>query len=267
VLLKLAKHLARGARLELDVTPKPGLVDRHDSGAHRDLTYASMRASVALLPQYYDDLIARLRAGEPLSACIDAGRRAEKRMLAKIGSNAHRGYIFLSGLTLIATHRVAGNIRALPRGIAEAACEFFRNAPPEPSHGASARRRFSVRGIRGEAEAGLPCIFAAAWPHYAASLRRDRDEARAAFCALASLMQCVEDTTALHRCGVGGLLRLRRDGRALELLLNRGSDPRPFLRARNAAYRQAGLTMGGIGDCLALTLALHDCFARDRRCR
>ena len=78
---------------------------------------------------------------------------------------------------------------------------------------------------------------------------------RAAFRALAVLMQRVEDTTAVARCGPG-LARLRRDGAALETLLDRGEDPTPVLSTWNEEYRTMRLTMGGVADCLALVLAL-----------
>jgi triphosphoribosyl-dephospho-CoA synthase len=219
-----------------------------------------MRASVALLPTYYADLLARLPSERPLGSCVEAGRLAEARMLARVRANAHRGYIFLSGLALVGFHRAQGRLGRLPGAMAEAAREFFRAAPPEPSHGRRACRRFPVGGIRAETEAGLPSVFETAWPRYAGSLRRDADWARAAFAAMAALMQRVEDTTALHRCGLDGLERLRRDGRDLETLLERGGDPRPFLEKRNEAYRRLNLTMGGVADCLALTMALHACF-------
>ncbi len=258
---KFAEHLARAAQRELDLTPKPGLVDRHDNGSHPDLDYDKMRASVALLPEYYGDLLERLAAGEPLGSCIEAGKLAESRMQAKIRSNAHRGYIFLSGLALVGAHRAKANVNELPEAIAAAAREFFASVPREASHGMNACGRFRVGGIRGETEAGLPSVFAAALPRYAASIARDGDRKRAEFAALASLMQRIEDTTALHRCGLPGLLRLRSDGRALEMLLEKGRNPRAFLEERNEVYQQLGLTMGGVADCLAVTIALHRCFS------
>jgi triphosphoribosyl-dephospho-CoA synthase len=262
MLHRLAGSLVQGARRELDLTPKPGLVDRHDSGSHPDLSYARMRTSVELLPEYYGDLLERLRSGLSLTSRIEAGRLAEARMLARMGSNAHRGYIFLSGLALVGAHRAQGDLGRLRAAMAEAAREFFRAAAPEASHGRRACQRFPVGGIRAEAEAGLPAVFEAGWPRYAGSLRRDGDRARAGFSAMAALMQRLEDTTALHRCGLEGLECLRRDGRDLQALLERGDDPRPFLQERNEAYRRLGLTMGGVADCLALTLALHVCFGR-----
>jgi len=68
----------------------------------------------------------------------------------------------------------------------------------------------------------------------------------------------------LHRCGPEGLDRVREDGQALQVLLDRGSDPRAFLQRSNEAYRKIGLTMGGVADCLALTFALHACFGGPR---
>ena len=38
----LADALSIGLRVELDLTPKPGLVDRWDSGSHDDLDYRLM---------------------------------------------------------------------------------------------------------------------------------------------------------------------------------------------------------------------------------
>jgi len=144
--------------------------------------------------------------------------------------------------------------------MADVAREFFRAAPMENSHGRRACRDFAVGGIRREAEAGLPSVFEVAWPRYASSVQRHGDRVRAEYQAMAALMQSLEDTTALYRCGLDGLERVRQDGRELEALLERGSDPRAFLRHSNEVYRRLGLTMGGVADCLALTFALDECF-------
>ena len=75
---------------------------------------------------------------------------------------------------------------------------------------------------------------------------------------MAVLMQSVEDTTAVHRCGPEGLDRLRADGRRLEGLIEPGEDYLPWLADLNDEYRRLGLTMGGVADCLALCFALHE---------
>ena len=61
---------------------------------------------------------------------------------------------------------------------------------------------------------------------------------------MARLMQTVEDTTALRRCGPAGLAQLRRDGVRLEELVVAERDPIPFLITANDDYRRQRLTMG-----------------------
>jgi triphosphoribosyl-dephospho-CoA synthase len=271
----LAAALAEGAQEELDLTPKPGLVDRHDNGSHPDLSYDAMARSVRLLPLYFDELAA-LRgaagagAGEPagLAACVAAGRRAEERMRRAAGSNAHRGLIFLGGLVVLAACDACrdgepGDEGTLRRRVADLAREFCGRAAPDAADtpGARARSAHGVRGILGEACAGLPAVFEAALPAHRAMLARGGDRRLAALRAMAALMLVVDDTTALHRAGRAGLARLRTDGGRLAALLDAGEDPGAQLARWNADYRRAGLTMGGVADCLALALA----FARSTR--
>ena len=47
---------------ELDLTPKPGLVDQHDSGAHHDMDYEMMNKSIRALRPYFVEL-ANLEVG------------------------------------------------------------------------------------------------------------------------------------------------------------------------------------------------------------
>ena len=46
---RLADGLARGAALELYLTPKPGLVDLADCGSHPDLSLAVMERSIRIV--------------------------------------------------------------------------------------------------------------------------------------------------------------------------------------------------------------------------
>lgn len=350
----LADALVRGARAELDLTPKPGLVDRQDSGSHPDLDHARMGRSIDLLPRYYEELITlRTGAGFPTSqargaglppgstgtpregstgiprtgsvvtpkgasslpACVDCGRRAEARMIEAIGANAHRGYIFLSGLVLLAvcdlacedppdagasfqggaglTQSVAPGraflpetastdavlpITAVPQeaalraAIVSLARQFFvdlRSAGGDRP-GSRVRDAHGLGGVRTEALRGLPSVIDVGLPAYRAvrsstALGTMTEgspgtngltlQDRAAFRALAALMQVVEDTTAVQRCGLEGLNRIRRDGALLRSVIENERDPRPALAAWNEEYRKMRLTMGGVADCLALVIA------------
>jgi triphosphoribosyl-dephospho-CoA synthase len=247
--------LAHGAMGELELTPKPGLVDAHDRGSHPDLSFEAMRTSAGLLPLFYAELLG-LRG--PLEGFVRAGVAAERRMTQAIQSNAHKGYIFLSGLALMAACRCDGRVPGLRREIAAVAREFFARFDPGPSHGAELRARLGLGGIQAEASLGLPAVFEHGWPHYREALAAGWGPQQAGCYLMAVLMQRVEDTTAIRRCGLDGLARLRQDGAALQRLLEQGLAPEPWLAERNGEYCRIGLTMGGVADCIALTFALQE---------
>jgi len=255
---QLSERLVRGARRELDLTPKPGLVDRQDAGAHPDLSYAKMQTSIALLPDYFQALLGAVRGHAGLEQLVQVGREAESRMVAAIQSNAHKGYLFLSGLLLLGATQGDGSEASLRTCIAGTAARFFAHHEARNTHGAQLRTRLAVGGIRAEAEAGLPSVFEVGLPHYRESLALGWDSERAGFHLMALLMQRVEDTTTLQRGGPEGLARLKGDGATLQRQLERGRDARPFLTDLNADYRLRNLTLGGVADCMALCFALAE---------
>ncbi len=124
-----------------------------------------------------------------------------------------------------------------------------------PSHGDLARTDHGVGGILREALGGLPSVFERGLP---ALSSRAGETSR--HLLMAVLMQSVEDTTAVHRCGPEGLARLRADGLMLQRRIEGGQDYLAWLAAVNDTYRGLGLTMGGVADCMAICFALDDWF-------
>jgi triphosphoribosyl-dephospho-CoA synthase len=213
-----------------------------------------MERSIGLVGAYLRTLGGSLVRDEPLHAQIAIAQRAERVMLAELGTNTHKGAIFLSGVLLIASRRVGSDDEpALRAAVSSVASEIAALTARRATHGEVARRRYRVSGILGEVEAGLPSVFDVGVPAFRAAVRRGGDDAAASFAMLARLMQTVEDTTALHRCGPMGLARLRADGARLERLVSAGTHV-PFLLARNALYRRLNLTMGGVADLLGVGL-------------
>lgn len=251
---ELARALLRGMACELYLTPKPGLVDLCDNGSHDDLSLPKMVASIDLLDLYFRELLAALAREAPLPELIAVGRRAEERMFATLGTNTHKGAIFLGGLLLVARARSdGGDPPRLSPAVAAVAREVLALSSPGGSNGHAARQAYRVGGVLGEALAGLPALFEVAIPAYLGALAGGAAAQTAAFLMMSRLMQTIDDTTALHRCGMEGLERLRRDGRTLEQLLARGDDPVPLLCALNVEYRAMNLTMGGVADLLGLS--------------
>ena len=249
---RLATSLIQGLRAELFLTPKPGLVDLLDSGSHPDLSLAKMTASIDLIAGYFADLLAALAAGATLAELVFVGRRAEERMLAALRTNTHKGAIFLGGLLLVARFRATAAEQPLHPIVAAVAREVLAFSPPATTNGQAAREAYRTGGIVAEARGGLPCLFGVALPAYRKALRSGGSAHHAAFFMLSRLMQTVEDTTTLHRCGRAGLAQLQRDGRLLEAMLIEGFDPVPLLTKLNLEYRAMNLTMGGVADLLGM---------------
>ena len=99
-------HLATQAlQAELDTTPKPGLVDKDNNGAHRDMDYALMQLSINTLhPSFVRLAFLGFADTLPSHTVIrDAGIEAEKAMLeATNGVNTHKGALFSMGLAVVA---------------------------------------------------------------------------------------------------------------------------------------------------------------------
>lgn len=255
---QLAINLVFGAMCELNLTPKPGLVDRSNNGSHADLSYAKMLNSIKLLPIFFNEILSCHKQQQLMQNFVQIGIAAEKRMLQEIGTNAHKGFIFLSGILLMAACRCNTDIESLRLTIAHIAKDFFANFSVSNSYNnAVIRNYYKLGGIRLEIEEGLPAVFEYGWPKYREAIKAGWKQLHADFYLMAILMQHLEDTTAVRRCGLDGLARLRCDGKNLQLLLESGKDPNQMLSTLNQEYCKLGLTMGGVADCMALTFALQ----------
>jgi len=251
---KLATDLVRGAFMELYLTPKPGLVDMCDSGAHPDLSVSRMEESLKIVALYLMDLSRAVSTGEDIAAQVELGVAAERAVQRAIGSSCHKGYIFLGGLVLCASAgEPKGDETALRAAIASLAASFFEMG--EPGSTTRVRNRFQGGGIRDEALAGLPSLFEQALPVFRREISNGGNRGSAVFAMLGRLMQTVEDSTTLRSGGRSGLKTVREDGRYLERLVAERDDFISFLAERNSHYQREKLTMGGVAGLLALALA------------
>ena len=91
----------RALRMELDTTPKPGLVDKLDNGAHKDMDYALMSKSISALRPYLTRLAVESAKDMDPAKIKGIGIEAEKAMLKATGGvNTHKGALFCIGLSV-----------------------------------------------------------------------------------------------------------------------------------------------------------------------
>ncbi|SDI58196.1 triphosphoribosyl-dephospho-CoA synthase [Propionivibrio dicarboxylicus] len=254
---RLAAGLVEGARRELMLTPKPGLVDCRNTGSHPDLSLALMEESIDIVADFVAATVASLIRGEPFECQKDLGIVAEQRLYAELGTNTHKGFIFLAGMLLIARwHTDADDETQLRETLSQLSIRFFRTAPVVASNGQRVREAYQAQGIIGETAAGMPALFDVALPAFRAAMRRHGDVERASFAMMARLMQCVEDTTTLHRVGPLGLHRLKKDGQRLERLIADGGDYLSCLEALDHDYIRMNMTMGGVADMIGMSFGV-----------
>lgn len=99
-------HLAtRALHAELDTTPKPGLVDKDNSGAHRDMDHALMSRSIRAIHPYFVRLaLLGFAADMPNhDDIVKTGIEAERAMFESTnGVNTYKGALFSMGLAVVA---------------------------------------------------------------------------------------------------------------------------------------------------------------------
>lgn len=263
-----ARCIARAMLEEVSATPKPGLVDRANTGSHKDMDFDLFVASIRALEPYFAEfftlgwamwnesdavLFAALRA---------AGIRAEKAMFAATGGvNTHKGMVFSSAILCGALGRLqAGLFPVSLAAVREHCAQLGRCALRDfekddaSSAGLRCYREQSVSGIRGEAAAGFPAAFAAL-ETLQSRKRVGVAQNESALFALMSLIASVEDTNMIHRGGSEEALRRREEAAALLPQL-RAENIVPRLRELDEAYIAANLSPGGCADLLSLAMAL-----------
>ena len=284
-------HLATQAlQAELDTTPKPGLVDKDNNGAHRDMDYALMQLSINTLHPYFVRL-AFLGFADTLpshTVIRDAGIEAEKAMLeATNGVNTHKGALFSMGLAVVAAayeeKKAAANkevrgkereeeyLSSLQLTIKALAASF-----PDTSgtHGSKAKQlsngTTTIKGALDNAREGYEKLFAEWLPFY--NERRKSHDAHALHKTLLRIMCDLDDTNVIYRTNVVTAEEVKQEARALLASFEEAyaaedkekcasaieekcaSAELLALKDMDRRYTERNISPGGAADMLSLTV-------------
>ena len=284
-------HLATQAlQAELDTTPKPGLVDKDNNGAHRDMDHALMQLSINTLHPYFVRL-AFLGFADTLpshTVIRDAGIEAEKAMLeATNGVNTHKGALFSMGLAVVAAayeeKKAAANkeergkereeeyLSSLQLTIKALAASF-----PDTSgtHGSKAKQlsngTTTIKGALDNAREGYEKLFAEWLPFY--NERRKSHDAHALHKTLLRIMCDLDDTNVIYRTNVATAEEVKQEARALLASFEEAyaaedkekcasaieekcaSAELLALKDMDRRYTERNISPGGAADMLSLTV-------------
>lgn len=249
----LLAHLATDAlQQELATTPKPGLIDRHDNGAHSDMDYRLMRRSIAALHPFFVKLavLAFQKELPSVENLQKIGLEAEKAMLeATKGVNTHKGALFALGLALVATAHLEKNDKLSLKSLQETIIRLAADFPDTlGTHGSKVVSEHRVKGALAMAREGYEQLFTD-WLPLLQSLEND---AFAYHKTLLRIMATLDDTNVYHRKGEAAAQQMKADATALLRDFSEKS-----LDELNQRYNAQGISPGGSADMLALTIFVH----------
>ena len=237
-------EMAENALLaEVHFTPKPGLVDEANNGAHRDMDVPLFERSAHALRPCFEEFVRLGLQGASPAALQQAGVRAEQAMFAATGGvNTHKGAIYSGALLLHAAGRLLSGEEE--RSLCGLAAQTAAAIPaPTGTHGAAVRAQCG--GIRTEAVSGYPTAQAV--------LRQLRQSGP--LDALLLSMSRLDDSTLWHRGGAEGAQLVR--SRAADILAAPASEREARTRRLDMELIERNLSPGGSADLLAMAFFLE----------
>jgi triphosphoribosyl-dephospho-CoA synthase len=266
----LAAYANRALLTELMLTPKPGLVDRRNCGAHHDMDMHTFLVSARSIAPWWPRFVeigsscACVAASASLPLVRPVGVLCEQAMLrATDGVNTHKGGIFSLGLLCFGAGRLLGRGISLTR---ERLCDEVASICVElvdrelkargeaRTAGERVFRRYGVFGARGEAASGYATVRTTALPVYDQLRSSGIDEDLMLLQVLLNLLAVNNDTNLLSRGGSAGRDYVRAYAKTL---LGEGGVLAPDGLCKMAAFDDAliarHLSPGGTADLLAIT--------------
>lgn len=243
--------------LEVCCTPKPGLVDRNNSGSHRDMDIFTFFKSIVALGDYFRECAhigeetSQLPAKDTFQKLRQAGIQAEQTMFAATGGvNTHKGAIFTLGLLCGSAGRLhtydpdilCQEAAAMVAGIVTRELVSEQTAT---TAGQRLYQRYGITGVRGEAEQGFPTVLKFGLP----VLSQGCDFNDSGCAALLAILSHSEDTNLITRGGRETQLQLKA---RLQSMLHENPCPsQQILQQLDQEFIQKNLSPGGSADLLA----------------
>lgn len=273
-------HLASMAlQAELDTTPKPGLVDRNDNGAHRDMDHALMQRSIQALHPYFVRLAQLGFTGkQPChDEIVNIGIEAEREMFKVTGGvNTHKGALFSIGLAAVALGGKAFSritqaercgtmayndvnskqIQSLSNSIASLARLF---PDTNGTHGSKAKANNILKGALDNAREGYTQLFKAWLPFYIDRIAEGDNYALHK--TLLRIMCDLDDTNIVYRTSMETMQEVKTEARQMLDTSRNIVNFEAALQAMNTDYIHRNISPGGSADMLSLVVFLS-CIVR-----
>ena len=276
-----ASAAVRGLLYEVSTTPKPGLVDRNNSGSHKDMDFFTfLDSSASLIPWFREFFcLGWDHSSEPDGQLFErlryAGQRAEAAMFSATGGiNTHKGLVFASAILCGALGKVhAGRELPLPledvlqecRKLGECSLSDLQSASAPDvrtysvslsTNGERIFTAYGIQGARGEAAAGFPSAVQIGLPALKKWLSAGFSLNDAAAMTLLTLISEVDDTNMVHRGGPALAKKSKEQAKRLLSTVIK-ENFKETLNSLDHQYIADNLSPGGCADLLAVSLMFY----------
>ena len=265
---QIAEIAQKSILFEVCTTPKPGLVDRNNSGSHKDMDiFTFMSSAATLYPYFYRcaKIGAEHRDSSPkqvFSLLRFPGKAAEDGMYRATGGvNTHKGIIFSLGILCAAAGYLSGperqpeQILQICKAMTQGIVEQELSAANRNTIGETLYSQHGITGVRGQAEQGFPAVLEAGLPKLTSGLQAGLSLNDAGCATLLSLLTAADDTNLIHRCSLAEQKMLCRQ--IAELLSQDPYPNREVFKQLDDSFILRNLSPGGSADLLALTYFLY----------
>ena len=269
-------HLATQAlQAELDTTPKPGLVDKDNNGAHRDMDHALMSRSIRAIHPYFVRLALLGFAADMPSHddIVKTGIEAERAMFeATNGVNTYKGALFSMGLAVVAAAGKAWQGSSITPQTLSAAISKLAFAFPDTkgTHGSKAKQTAAsetatFKGALDNAREGYPMLFNDWLPFYANLCKNG--EPHALHLTLLRIMCDLDDTNIVYRTSLAMMKQVKEESRSVLSRWSEATHGTPqddggtnldtILGDMNRSFVQRNISPGGSADMLSLVVFIN----------
>lgn len=278
--MKISNLAIKALLYEVCASPKPGLVDRGNSGAHVDMNiFTFINSSISLIPTFYSCTMTGLENPEKSPQDVfkrirNIGIQGEKQMYHSTkGVNTQKGLIFSLGTLCaaagqivsknekIAVNRISHIVAEMTTGIIEKELESLNGQEINPIQLTAGQRlylKYGVTGIRGEAQQGFSTVVKHGVPYLKNCLSERLTMNDAMVNTLLYIMTMAEDTNVLWRSDKDGLQYVKSKAKnALELGGMKTPEGHKAIQLMDKDLIKKNISPGGSADLLAITLMFY----------
>ena len=263
---------------EVSASPKPGLVDRYNSGAHSDMDFFTFIRSSSVLASYFYNCT---KAGIDFSGSdykdllIDIrpiGIKAEKDMFkATAGINTHKGIIFSMGIIAAAAGslfkessrdafsftEISNRVILISHGITKELNNVHNKE--ELTYGEKLYIKYGTKGIRGEVESGFQTAINTSLPILEKLIFEEIYHINDILIqVLLNLMAYTEDSNVLGRHNMEVLNYVQeKSKKAIKLGGYFTEEGKRYIESMDKEFIDRNISTGGSADLLAVSLMMY----------